>query len=358
MLSSNYAVIHATTRALYAQMLDTSTWSSLIHAPHFDGVITLLSKTVYGTYLELDRKLLTPRRVAYQIKRHLADVYTKLIRLAPKRRQNLLQLLWQFYEVDNLKAVLRGIEAKTPWSRILFLLSPVTKHGYVSTTDMERMVRSGDVHRAIAQLEHTPYYDTLAHAVERYHSEHSLFPLEVALDLDYRRRLWQCIEQLTGDDRDYAMRIIGTTLDVDNLLWAIRYRVYHHLTEAEIINYTLPGHYQVCDSDIRAIATGENFVAVIKRLYPKVAATIPEFNDTENISRARDGVRAFEVALQRHIRQICHKTFIGYPFHIGIPLAYLRLNEYEIRDLIVLIESQASHTPLDTFIPLLEIEVI
>lgn len=358
MLATDYAIVHATTRALYAQMLTPQTWSSLIHSPNLDGVISLLAKTAYGPYLELERKVLTPRRIVYQIKRHLADAYTKLIRLAPKPRQNLLHLLWQFYEVDNLKAALRGIEAQTPWAHILFLLSPISKHGHLSAADMERMVHSGGVRQAIARLDHTPYYETLSHAIGRYQSEQSLFPLEVALDLDYRRRLWHCIEQLAGDDHKHALRMVGTMLDADNLLWAIRYRVYHHLSEAEIINYTLPGHYQVQDADIRAIAAGEDFVPIIQRLYPKIAQTIPAFNATDDQAQVREGIRLFEINLQRHIRKLCQAAFIGYPFHIGIPIAYLLLNEQEIRDLIILIEAQASHTPLAIFIPLLEIEVI
>ena len=40
------------------------------------------------------------------------------------------------------------------------------------------------------------------------------------------------------------------------MVWAIRYRVYHHLSEEEIINYPLPFGYQVRDEDIRAIAAG------------------------------------------------------------------------------------------------------
>jgi hypothetical protein len=36
------------------------------------------------------------------------------------------------------------------------------------------------------------------------------------------------------------MKIIGSLLDMNNLMWAIRYKVYHKLSEEELINYTLP----------------------------------------------------------------------------------------------------------------------
>jgi vacuolar-type H+-ATPase subunit C/Vma6 len=98
-------------------------------------VLGELGKTVYGAYLQMDRRMLTPRRVVYQSKRYLADRYTKLIQLAPERAAQLIRLLWRSYEVDNLKATLRGIETGTPWEQILFLLSPIPAHAPLSLAD-------------------------------------------------------------------------------------------------------------------------------------------------------------------------------------------------------------------------------
>jgi vacuolar-type H+-ATPase subunit C/Vma6 len=208
---------------------------------------------------------------------------------------------------------------------------------------MEKMIQSGDMARAIERIRHTPYYDTLVHALARYHTEKDLFPLEVALDLDYRRGLWQSINQLTGIDHEHALRLVGTVLDVDNLLWAIRYRVYHHLSEEEIINYTLPFGYQVHDKDIRAVAAGADIAQVVRRIYPDIEG-LGQLSDQPGVA-----LIALEHALERHIIKVCRATFIGDPFHIGIPVAYLLLNEHEIRGLTTLIEAKASHLALETF---------
>ncbi len=349
MIPTDYALIHATTRALYSQMLSSSTWSTLIQAQDFNAFLSELGKTIYGPYLQLDRRLLTPRRVVYQIKCHLADIYTKLIRIAPAHAKSLITQLWLFYEVDNIKATLRGVETGATWEQILFLLSPIPPHAHLSTQDMEKMAHAGDVVRAVERLRHTPYYDTLAHALERYQTEHNLFPLEVALDLTYRRRLWQSIQQLSGQDQDYAMRIQGKVLQADNLLWALRYRIYHHLSEEEIINYTLSFGSDMTHEDIRDIARGENLGEVVARMYPRLPAKI-----LNALNTGTQGLHYLELALHRHIVQICRATFIGYPFHIGIPLAYLQLNEHEIRDLTTIIEAKASNLSTATFVPLLE----
>lgn len=345
---TTYSLPHATVRALYPTMLTPGTWQALIQAQDFEAVLNTLSKTVYDHYLQIERRLLTPRRTVYQIRRHLADVYEKIIRLTPAPGSQLLLWMWRLYEVDNLKAVLRGIEAGASWNQVLFLLNPLAKQATLTMADMGKMVQSGDVARAVELTRHTPYYNTLTYALERYRAEKKLFTLEVALDLEHGRRLWQSFDELTGVDHEQALRIVGSTLDARNLLWAIRCRVYHRLSEQEIINYTLPFGYQVRDEDIRAIAAGADITQVVKRVYPKLGGV-------EQVSESGTGLEALELALKHHIVDLCRAAFIGYPFHIGIPVAYLLLNEYEIADLTTLIEAKASHLPLESFAPLLVI---
>ena len=347
---SAYSQLNATVRALYSQMLAPETWSALVQARGFDAVLNVLSKTVYGPYLEVECDEMTPRRAVYQITWHLADVYEKLIHLAPRPSRELLLQLWRLYEVDNLKATLRGIETGAPWDQVRYLLWPTVRYTTLPAVDLEKMVLTGDMARAIERIRHTSYYDILVHALERYHAERNLFPLEVALDLDYHRKLSQSIHRLTGLDYEQALTIIGTVLDVDNLLWAIRYRVYHHLSEQEIINYTLPFGYQVHDEDIRAIAAGADIAQVVKRIYPGIDG-LGQLSE-----QASAGLEALELALNRHIVTTCRAAFRGYPFHVGVPLAYLLLNEHEIRDLTVLIEAKASGLPPETFTGMLEMQ--
>ena len=188
-----YALVHATVRALRPALLSPEVWTALIQAESYDAVLDNLDKTVYGPYLDIPggRARLTPRRLIYQLRWHLSDIYAKLIGLMPEPGRQLLVELWHHYEVDNIKAVLRGIETGATWEQVLFLLEPMAKYTTLTLADLEKMVRSGEMAQAIECTRRTPYYNTLTHALERYRTEQSLFPLEVALDLDYRRRLWE-----------------------------------------------------------------------------------------------------------------------------------------------------------------------
>ena len=62
---------------------------------------------------------------------------------------------------------------------------------------------------------------------------------------------------------------------------------------------------------------------------------------------------ALELELKRHVMRRCLAAFVGNPFHIGLPLAYLILHDLEIQDLTVLVEAKAARLPAEEFRPFL-----
>jgi V/A-type H+-transporting ATPase subunit C len=340
---SRYSVVHARVRAMYSTMIPPGVWTELCEAADFTALVGLLKETVYGPYLaDVEDEDLTPRRAVYQLNGHLADAFATIIRLAPSAARHLLSQYYRLFEVDNLKAILRGVVTGASWDQIRYMLF---SFGSFTVLPAQAMVEAGSIGEAVERLRDTPYYDTLAHAMERYTAEQSLFPLEVALDLDYWREMWHRVNQLPAADRAQGLRIVGSLVDLNNLMWAIRYRVYHHLSEEEIINYTLPFGYRVQDEDLCAIAAGADITQVLVSIYPDLADVGALLQDP------RSGLPKLELRLQRHVVEECQAAFIGYPFHVGVLLAYLLLNKLEIQDLTVLIEAKSLQMSADRFQP-------
>ena len=236
-------------------------------------------------------------------------------------------------------------EGETPlWDRVRSVLFP---YGPMTVLPAEAMVEAGNVGAAVELLQGTPYYEVLSFAMKRYSAEQSLFPLEVALDLNYWRRLWQEARLLLGEDQGQALRVVGALVDLNNLMWAIRYRVYQQLSEEELINYTLPFGYHITDDDIRAIAAGADIASVVQRVYPDISGV------EAILEEPRTGLPRLESELKRHLLKQCMTAFVGNPFHIGVPLAYLVLSDLEIQDLIVFIEAKSSKLSDEEFRPYL-----
>jgi len=336
-----YSTVHARVRAMYATMLDTASWQKLCEAEPYPALLETLKATVYGPYLErVQDQNLTSRRAVYQMKGRLADAFVTIISSIPNAARPLVTQLYRLYEVDNLKALLRGVASGASWDQIRYVLFPLASF---TVLPAQEIAEAKDVPEAVEHLQGTPYYDTLAHAMERYTAERSLFPLEVALDLSYWREIWRDINQLANLDQTWAKRLVGSLIDVNNLMWAIRYRVYHHLAEEEIINYTLPFGYRVQDQDVRAIAAGADIAPMVSRIYPD----LPEPESL--LQEPRSGLPELEKRLRQCLARECRTAFTGYPFHIGVPLAYLLLTEFEIQDLTVLVEAKALRVPAERY---------
>ena len=270
---SGYAAISSRVRAMYAGLLTSQDVLRLSESADFSSLFGLLKNTAYGPYLDsLKDKDIAPRRVILEIKRKLADSYYSVIQMTPVETRPLVKQLYRYFELGNLKAVLRGLVTVSAWNsetalwdRVREVLFPL---GPYSVLPAQAMVESGSVSSAVDLLHGTPYEEAVSFAMKRYSVEQNLFPLEVALDLSYWRRLWSEVEKLTGQDRQYGVKIVGSLLDMNNLMWAIRYRVYYKLSEEEVINYTLPFGYRVRDADIRAIAAGADIASIVTRTYP------------------------------------------------------------------------------------------
>ncbi|MCX6059142.1 MAG: V-type ATPase subunit [Chloroflexi bacterium] len=342
---SGYAAISARVRAMYSSLLSPQEMARLSDSPDFQSLLAQLKPTIYGSYIEeLKEKELTPRRVVFQIKGRLADVYDSVIHMAPEHTRPLLTQLYRYFEVENLKAVLRGIVTDPTWERVRDVLFP---YGSMSVLPLQAMVEAGNVSAAVELLRGTVYEETLSFAMKRYSAEQNLFPLEVALDLNYWRKLWQETKRLPSKDQQQALRVVGSLIDMNNLMWAIRYRVYHELSEEELINYTLPFGYHLRDDDIRSIAAGADIASVVQRVYPG----IPDLNIL--LEEPRSGLPLLELQLKQNLMRQCMAAFVGDPFHIGIPLAYLVLCELEIQDMTVLLEAMFSRVSEEKYRPYL-----
>jgi V/A-type H+/Na+-transporting ATPase subunit C len=342
---SGYAAVHSRVRVMYSGLITQQTEANLRDVADLQSLVALLKNTLYAPYLtSAEDRDITPKWAIHHIRFRLADVYQTIIHAVPPHTRSLVIELFRHFELDNLKAVLRGIVTESPWEQVEEILFPL---GSFTVLPAQKMLEAGSVEAAVAQLSETPYYETLTQALKRYSDEQSLFPLEVALDLYYWRKLWSRVGQLPSSDRSQALRVLGALVDMNNLMWALRYRVYHRLSEEEVINYTLPFGYRVRDEDIRAIAAGTDIARVVEKVYPGLSHVDSLLEDPER------GLPKLELQLQRRLKQHLQSVFSGYPFHIGLPLAFAVLNELEIQDLIVLIEAKSSQMSVEEFSPYL-----
>jgi len=330
-----YANLNARVRALASYLISAEEWRVLLAAEDLQSLVDILKERPYGRDLSFPEEPSLPNLELF-FDQTLVREYEKFMALTNGAVRSLLRELWRRFELDNLKTILRRLAGgRAAWAEELLI--PLRD----SVLPIPQLQEAGDLQTAADLLSDTIYGPPLASALERYEREKTLFPMEVALDLSYWRRVWKAVQDLRGEDRNWAERLVGSRLDMINITWAFRYRVYYHLSEEEIINYTLPYGYRSDDRVLRTIARGASVQEVILRVWGE---EVPEFAGLA-AEGVRESLQAFEVALARFLCRLARQAFIGYPFHLGVLLGYLTLKEWEVHDLMALAEAKAAGLP-------------
>lgn len=325
-----YAKPNARVRAMLSELLTAQQKRTLISSPGLDDAVHQLEDTSYGTELAAvpkDGTTLLP--VERALDRNLVDAYDRVIRVLDGSPRVLVEELLHRFEADNLKSILRALITGTDPEEVRHALFSLGRHSRLPVADLLRARTVEDVIDALGGLH---YAVVLQHALDRYLRERSLFILEIALDLDYYRHLWQAVEALAPSDRSIAARMVGIRYDIVNVDWMLRYRAIYHLSAEEMFNYTLPHGYRIGDEVVRRASRAPDLVGLVAELpdpYRQLLQSIPK--EAENIWQ-------MEVALNRHAWGVAKAALAGYPFGIGVILAYLSLKEAEIHDLRAILE--------------------
>jgi len=273
-----------------------------------------------------------------RIERHMwasvADNYQKVMVFTSGKVRALLLVWWQHFELENLKTVLRGFDQKISPENIRAFLIPL---GERHTLPWDALLHEHSMDGLIDRLARTRYGSVLRAAYRLYKRDGSLFPMEIAADIRYYRDLAAAIMHLKGKDGEDARCVLGTRLDMLNILWAFRHRIYYNLSPEEIINYTL-WHTPRTDTDlVRDIALGASPSDILTRVWGEGTFDLSFLEDIENEAQMMPGL---ELTLQRYWWTLANHAMSGYPFGLRALLGYIVLNEMEAQDLVTVLEGK------------------
>jgi len=321
-----YSYINAKVHSLKGRLLLQSDYKNLIQSQGMGGFVECLKSTPYGNGLhgsDFSHDVLIG--IYHE---DLFNDYIKIMDSVSGDQRLLVCHLYQRYELENVKAILRSVCHDRPKEGVSRLLFSLPKYHTVST---DTLLESKDLSDLIQRLKGTWYHDPLDHAAYRFEQEGETFPLEMALDLRYYGRLWEIVSSLKGRDKGIARSLIGVQLDTLNIVWMIRFKESYHFSPEEILNYGLiNGHF------------------INSRKRKKMAFSIDRNDIINNLDHTpykvilggiTDPEVAYTVLLQYLIR-LAHRNWTGKPFQIGVILDYLIFKEMEVRTLITITEAK------------------
>jgi V/A-type H+-transporting ATPase subunit C len=324
-----YAYPYAKTRAMKGALLSSDDFLSLLNAGSYQEFLRILSTTNYEVSLGGrdidDMAISTLTNILYK---SLFRDYEKTIQSVKGETQKFFILLYQKYEVMNLKTILRGMCSDVAPEHVVPLLLPTERYTLFSK---EKLLTFRKVHDVVDHLRKTFFEYPLKQALHRFEKEKEFFPIEMAIDLYYYHTLWDYMMKLPKEENEIVKEILGLLMDILNVSWIIRFKEQYQFAPEEILNYLIQHGYILKLRDRWNLAKLQG------------AGEILAYLQNTQFVKAISGdepLNTLQIVLTKYVVTKLRKYFSCYPFQIGVILGYLCLKEFEISDLITIAEAK------------------
>lgn len=328
---SKYSFINAKLRARISKILPDQVLEDLARAPSIDEALTLLRDTPFARLEEIYSQTGDLKQAELEILKNEIELYRNIRQYAHENSIQLIDALLTQFEIDNLKNAIRiyfdrQVRKRSVDSGVHYILYERIIHDI----PIDIIVNADNFDEMAGACEGTPYSQVIrkySHTVE---SEQSLFRMEIAFDHFYYRNLLSAIDKLDRRDRAIALRLTGVEIDLQNINWIIRFKNFYDLPLEAVLAAIVPGGFNLDKEIMKELYSAQNVTSVlqgfVKRKYPGLSALLSA-QTADSTSRLLLIRRILEEIMKHEVERI----LAGYPFTIGITLAYFVLKRNELR---------------------------
>jgi V/A-type H+-transporting ATPase subunit C len=290
-----YAYINARLRARLSNLLTDDFYNRLADCDSLFAAMALLKNTKYDFLLAIYEDTGDVRACENALYKREVDIYRDLSKKVEESLKPFLHKLTQFYEVDNLKNLLRlWFDHKVRGRDINAYTGYLFREKIEHVLPMDGIINADDMTEIISLLIDTPYMVPVAKGASESLKRDSLFPIELELDKAYYESLWESIETLPKKDRPPAKEAIGASIDLINLNTIVRLKHYFELDSSKILDALIAGGNRLNRNGLAKYLEGKELDhhALLRKNFPEYAALI-----SSDSTSARDSLTFMETGL-------------------------------------------------------------
>jgi len=342
-----YACINARLRARISKMLPEEFMQQLERTRSLPECIQQLRDTAYGAVEPAYRGTGDVRMAELAFYGEEIRMYLDLESMAGGTLRRFIEALVARFEIDTLKNALRlWFDARVRKHAVSGAAGYLYRERIHYDLNLDAIVNAEDLTAVAQVLEKTPYGQIVEALTEEVEERQSLFPLEVALDRFYYERLVASINRLGLRDRRVARRIIGVEIDWVNVMWIMRVKRFYADQPEDFTADIVPGGAYLTEPRLRGVETAEEAEAllfdVVRHHYRRLSEQLESGPVAAGLYPR---LARLEDLLAEIHRTEARRALCGYPFTVGIILAYFVLKEAEIQRLVALLNAKAYGEP-------------
>jgi V/A-type H+-transporting ATPase subunit C len=341
-----YGFINAKLRARISKILPEELVGEMARAKTLSEAVGLLRGTDFAVVESVYGQTGDLKMAEMELSRREARLYLELEQLTRDEVQAVVAALAERFEVENLKNALRlWFDAHVRGRRIDAAVGYLVRDRIHRDLPLDGIVNAASLEEVAGSLKGTPYAEMVAqHAAEVLQGQ-SMFPVEIALDHHFYRQLLATVEGLAPRDRDIARRMIGAEIDLANINWLIRFKGFYKLPAEKALACAIPAGIHLTPQAVAEAYSSDNPSAVltelVRRRYPALSGLLAPKEQAESYARLVMIERILAEILLLEVRHL----LAGYPFTIGIALAYFVLKSAEIRRIMTVLNAKFYNWP-------------
>jgi V/A-type H+-transporting ATPase subunit C len=318
----------------------------MMRAKSLTEAVELLRNTDFAVVESVFGKTGDLKMAEMELARKEVRLYLELEELTKDEVQTIVFALAERFEIENLKHALRlWFDSRVRGRRIDGAVGYLMRERIHRDLPLDRVVNSGSLEEAAEALAGTPYGELVGGRAAEVAQVQSLFPVEIALDHHFYRQLLAAVNGLRPRDRDIARRMIGAEIDLANINWLIRFKGFYKLAPERALACAIPEGIHLSPQEVAEAYAADNPTTVltelVRRRYPGLSGLLAPREAVESYARLVMIERILAEILLLEVRHL----LAGYPFTIGILLAYFVLKSAEIRRIMTVLNAKFYNWP-------------
>jgi len=269
-----------------------------------------------------------PRWIEAQLTHRALDEFLILLRPFSGSERRFFQFAIRWFELVNLKVLIRGKFSGIDSSEIEQQLIDLR-----SFTDLpiKHLLETDDPYEMLRLLE-TTVYGGIVRQARRMYEEHGndLFLLDATIDRSFFIDLKHHARFLRAEDSANVRQVMGGLLDRFNLLWLLRYRFSYELSPAKSFYLLTTTGKRLHSAELMRLAkmdSVEEVIAALPEPYQRLLARMTSISD-------------MEMVMEYYSLSIAARALYRRPNLLSRTFSYIVLREAEVRFLQALIKGK------------------
>ncbi|MCT4585609.1 MAG: V-type ATPase subunit [Peptostreptococcaceae bacterium] len=321
---SKYCALKGKISAIKRKMLKLNDYNEIIAKDNISDILNFLKKnTLYEEVLkDFEKKEVHRGDFEFYLKKGYLYEIKKMMKFMSYKEKKFYKALFLRYEVEDLKIILRAV-AKS--EELSLVEQNLLKISYYSL-DYKDLLSSKSVQELVSKLKHKPYYPYLRN-LEGEDENRMEFHMEMNLETLYFRELVEKSKLLNTTDRYIILDMIGVNVDLINLQFIYRAIKYYNITPEEILNYTIPLGKYMRINKLKKLA----YIKTVDEFFREIKSS--KYNYI-----FKDDDLKIEINQLSFFEMFLTKVSKKNPFTIAQIIEFIHLLEFEVRDIISIIE--------------------